>query len=129
MYSHDGKLVSIGDSSIRVNRSIMFYLFLDLSKTTDTTLAINNDCLIWGATTNIETSAIVGRLTNETTNYSWSSQSIPIQAMAGQDGQPQPILRYAHPYLLPANVSLRSNLDAAAATGSYIAFECERIYE
>jgi hypothetical protein len=83
--------------------------------------------LIWGATTNAAV-AIIGRIFNETTNFAWSSQQIPLRAMAGVDGQVQPISRFHRPYLLPANVKLRCEINTAV-NGNYIAFYAERILE
>jgi hypothetical protein len=113
------------DGQIKVTRSMMFWMLIDLGKVTGTTDPINNDCLIWGATTNAAV-AITGRITNETTNYSWSSQTIPLRAMAGVDGQVQPIMRYNRPYLLPNNVQMRVDINTAV-TGNYIAFLTERV--
>lgn len=114
-----------GDGLIRVTESYAFWLLCDLSKVSSTTAAVNSDMLIWGATTNAA-DAIIGRVTDETTNYSWSSEQIPIRAMAGVDGQVQPVMRYRQPYLLPANVQLRVDVNTAVA-GNYMAFLCERI--
>jgi hypothetical protein len=121
-----GTELSPGDKQIIVSNSQMYQLRLDLSKTESTTDPVNNDLLIWGASTNIETSATIGRIFNETTNYAWSSQQIPIRAMAGVDGQVQPIMRYHKPYLLPANVKLRGEINAAVP-GGYMQFICERL--
>lgn len=115
----------VGDGKIRVTKSMAFWLMCDLSQTTAVTAPINSDLLIWGATTNTA-NAIIGRVFNETTNFAWSSQQIPIRAMAGVDGQVQPIARYHHPYLLPANVQMRTEVNTAV-TGNYLAFLCERI--
>jgi len=115
-----------GDRQIEVNTAHPFRLQCDLSQPTTTTDPIAFDVLIWGATTNIETSAVRGRITNESTNYSWSAQNIPWHAMAGVGGQVQPVMRYHRPYLLPANVKLRTQTDTPIA-GSYIAFDCEKI--
>ena len=114
----------VGDGQILITKSQAFWLLCDLSQTQSVTAPVNSDLLIWGATTNCANS-ILGRITNETTNYSWSSQQIPIRAMAGVDGQVQPIMRYHRPYLLPANVQLRADINTAV-TGNYIAFLAER---
>jgi hypothetical protein len=114
------------DQAIRVTKSYGFYLLLDLGSVTSTTQPVNSDVLIWGASTNVETSAIIGRIFNETTNYAWSSQQIPIRAMAGVDGQPEPIMRFHRPYLLPNNVQLRAEINTAV-TGNYMVLLCERI--
>jgi hypothetical protein len=114
------------DQHIEVSNSYGFWLLLDLGQTTSTTDPVNSDVLIWGASTNVETSAIIGRIFNETTNYAWSSQQIPILAMAGQDGQPQPIMRFHRPYKLPNNVQLRAEINTAV-TGNYMSLLCERI--
>lgn len=115
------------DGQIRVNEARTFMLMCNLNATSSTTDPINNDLLIWGATTNAAL-AIIGRIFNETTNYAWSSQQIPLRAMAGVDGQVQPIMRYHRPYLLPANVKLRAEINTAVA-GNYIAFLCEQILD
>lgn len=114
----------VGDGKILITKSQAFWLLCDLSQVTSVTAPVNSDVLIWGATTNAA-NVILGRITNETTNYSWSSQQIPMRAMAGVDGQVQPIMRYHRPYLLPANVQLRADVNTAV-TGNYIAFLCER---
>lgn len=114
-----------GDGQMLVTKSQAFWLLCDLSQVTSVTAPVNSDTLIWGATTNVS-NAILGRITNETTNFSWSSQQIPIRAMAGVDGQVQPVVRYHRPYLLPANVQMRADINTAI-TGNYIAFLCERI--
>ena len=118
----------VGDQQIHVRRSQSFWLMFDLSSTTATTSPVNSDCLIWGAVTNAETSAITGRIFNESTNYAWSSQAIPLHAMAGVDGQVQPVMRYHRPYLVPANVKMRAEINTAV-TGQYLAFLCERILQ
>jgi len=118
----------VGDRQIRVRRSQSFWLQFDLSRTTSTTSPVNSDVLIWGAVTNAETSAITGRIFNESTNYAWSSQAIPLHAMAGVDGQVQPVMRYHRPYLLPANVKMRAEINTAI-TGQYFTFLCERILQ
>jgi len=115
------------DGAIRVTRSQAFWLLCDLSATTSSTDPVNSDVLIWGASTNCA-NAIQGRITNESSNFSWSSLNIPIRAMAGVDGQVQPIMRYHNPYLLPNNVKLRADINTAN-TGQYIAFLCERILQ
>lgn len=115
------------DGAIRITRSQAFWLLLDLSATTSSTDPVNSDVLIWGASTNCG-DAIQGRITNESSNYSWSSLNIPIRAMAGVDGQVQPIMRYHNPYLLPNNVKLRADINTAVA-GNYISLLCERILQ
>jgi hypothetical protein len=114
------------DGQVRVTRSMGFWLLLDLSGTSPSTQPVNNDILIWGATTNIETSAITGQVFNDSSNYAWSSVQIPIRAMAGVDGQVQPVMHYHNPYFLPANVKMRAQTNTAV-TGGYVAFLCERI--
>jgi hypothetical protein len=115
------------DGAIRVSRSQAFWLLCDLSSVVSSTDPVNSDVLIWGAITNVG-NAIEGRITNESSNYSWSSLNIPLRAMAGVDGQVQPIMRYHQPYLLPNNVKLRADINTAVS-GNYIAFLCERILE
>lgn len=115
----------VGDGVIEVTKSQGFWLQCDLSQVTGITAPVNSDVLIWGASTNCANS-IIGRIFNETTNYAWSSQQIPMRAMAGVDGQVQPIVRYHRPYLLQANVQLRAEV-SAAVTGNYINFLAERI--
>lgn len=115
------------DGAIRISRSQGFWLLLDLSKTTSSTDPVNSDVLIYGASTNCG-NAIEGRITNESSNYSWSSLNIPLRSMAGVDGQVQPIMRFHYPYLLPNNVKLRADINTAVA-GNYIALLCERILE
>lgn len=115
----------VGDGQILVTKSQAFFLQCDLSTTTSVTQPANSDVLIWGAVTNCG-NAIIGRITNETTNFSWSSQQIPLRAMAGVDGQVQPRMLYHRPYLLPANVQLRADINTAIS-GNYITFLAERI--
>lgn len=113
------------DQQVHVKAAMGYWLECDLSSVNATTNAINEDLLIWGATTNCAVT-ILGRIFNETTNFAWSAQQIPIRAMAGVDGQVQPIMRFHKPYLLPANVKLRAEINTAN-TGQYIDFLCERI--
>ncbi len=113
------------DGQLKVEEARGFWLLCNLSAVNSTTDPLNNDLLIWGATTNAALT-IIGRVFNETTNFAWSSQQIPLRAMAGVDGQVQPIMRYHRPYLLPANVKLRVEINTAV-TGGYIAFLCEQI--
>lgn len=115
----------MGDGLIAVKRSQSFWLNLDLSKTTATTSPTNTDVLIWGAITNAPVTTI-GQIFNESTNFAWSSQQIPIRAMAGVAGQVQKIMRYRRPYLLPANVKMRASINTAVA-GQYMTFICEKI--
>src|SRR5262245_52421798 len=115
------------DGDLRITRSYGFWLLIDLGATTATTDPVNSDTLIWGATTNCS-NAITGRITNESSNYSWSSQNIPIRAMAGVDGQVQPVMRYHRPYLVPNNVKMRADINTAIS-GNYIAFLCERVLQ
>jgi hypothetical protein len=115
------------DGQVEIRRSYGFWLLVDLGALIGTTDPVNNDVLIWGATTNAEPN-ILGRITNSSSNYSWSDANIPLRAMAGVDGQVQPIMRYHRPYLLPNNVKLRVDV-SAAVTGNYIAFLCERILQ
>lgn len=127
MRDQAGHVISIGDTPYTVTKSQTYWLFMDLSKTPAVTDSVNNDVLIKGATCNVENSAVIGRIFNETTNEAWSSEQIPLRAMAGVDGQVQPILRYGNPYLLPRSVRLRAEI-SATATNQYIAFLCERVY-
>lgn len=113
------------DSQVSVKVTQGYWLLCSLAAVNSTTEAINDDLLIWGASTNAA-NAIIGRIFNETTNFAWSSQQIPLRAMAGVDGQVQPIMRWHRPYLLPANVKLRAEINTAV-TGNYIAFWAERI--
>jgi hypothetical protein len=115
------------DGAIRITRSQKFWLLCDLSATVSSTDPVNSDVLIYGASTNCS-DAIQGRITNESSNFSWSSLNIPIRAMAGVDGQVQPWMLYHQPYLLPNNVKLRADINTAVA-GAYIAFLCERILQ
>ena len=115
------------DGQIKVKTAQGFWLLCNLGAVNSTTDTCNSDLLIWGATTNAA-NTIIGRIFNETTNFAWSSQQIPLRAMAGVDGQIQPISRFHRPYLLPANVKLRCEVNTAV-TGNYIAFYCERILE
>lgn len=115
------------DGAIKVTRSMFFDLLLDLSQTRSTTDPVNSDTLIWGASTNVA-DAIVGRITNQSSNYSWSSLDIPIRAMAGVDGQVEPIMYYHHPYLLPNNVKLQADT-SVAVPGGFVCLRCERILE
>lgn len=117
----------VGDGRIRVTKSQAFFLLCDLSTVSSVTAPANSDILVWGCSTNCS-NVILGRVTNETTNFSWSSQPVPIRAMAGVDGQVQPRMLFHHPYLLPANVQLRVDINTAVA-GNYMTFLCERILE
>jgi len=116
-----------GDGQIRVSRSQSFWLNFDLSATTATTAPVNSDILIWGAVTNAPVTTI-GKISNESTNFAWSSQQIPLRAMAGVDGQPQQVMRYHRPYLVPANVKMRCEINTAVV-GQYLTFICERILQ
>ncbi len=113
------------DGQVAIKAAMGYWLECDLSAVNSTTNAINEDLLIWGATTNVPVT-ILGRIFNETTNFAWSAQQIPIRAMAGVDGQVQPIMRFHKPYLLPANVKLRVETNTAVP-GGYIDFWTERI--
>ncbi len=115
----------VGDGKITVKRSQSFWLNFDLAATTATTQPVNDDVLIWGAITNAPVTTI-GKISNESTNFAWSSQNIPLRAMAGVDGQVQQIIRYHRPYLVPANVKMRCEINTAIA-GQYFTFICERI--
>lgn len=117
----------VGDGRIRVTRSQSFWLRFDLSAVRASTSPVNSDLLIWGATTNAPVTTL-GTITNQSTNFSWSSQAIPLRAMAGVDGQVQNVMRYHRPYLLPANVKMRCDINTAGA-GVYLDFLCERILE
>jgi hypothetical protein len=113
------------DGQLKVKHAQGFWLMCNLGAAVSTTDPSNDDILIWGATTNVPVT-IIGRVFNETTNFAWSSQQIPLRAMAGVDGQVQPIMRWHRPYLLPANVKLRAEINTAT-TGGYLAFWCEKI--
>lgn len=115
------------EGAIRVTRSMFFDLLLDLSQVRSTTDPVNSDILIWGASTNVPNS-IIGRITNQSSNYSWSSLDIPIRSMCGVDGMPEPIMYYPYPYLLGNNIKLEADT-SAAVSGGYICFRAERILE
>jgi len=117
------------DGRIMVTESMSFWLKLDLGTAggQPSTAQINNDVLIWGATTNIETSTqTLIQIFDDTSGYPWSNGQIAVQSFAGVDGQPQPLMRYTAPYLVPNNVKIRGNV-STPITGGYIAFYCEKI--
>lgn len=113
--------------AIKVTRSMFFDLLLDLSQIRSTTDPVNSDVLVWGGSTNVADS-VIGRITNQSSNYSWSSLDIPMRAMFGVDGQVEPITYFPYPYLIPNNVKMQADT-SVAVPGGFICLRCERILE
>lgn len=120
---------------IGIRRSQIFSLTLDLgldaavALNSTSTSTIDEPLLIWGATTNATNDLLV-QLSDERTNYAWSSEQLPVGAFAGLIGEVQPRLYYRKPYFLPGRVKLRvSYNNAGMETGKFITFFCERLFE
>jgi len=122
-----GMVVFIGERigrerEIPVNCSTEFRLLMDL--VAPVTQPVDFDLLIWGAYTDASSGALI-RVFNESDNYAWSSELLPVEAYAGRRDEVQPVVYYPRPYLLPRRVKLRADV-SPGASGNLV-FVCERI--
>lgn len=115
------------DGKLTIDQSADYYLLADLGGVTKAfTAQEEDDLLIWGASTDVTSLTNLAKITDESTGEPWSTDSLPLRAMCGLHGNPQPIMYYRKPYYLPANRRLRVDLGSAGSTGNYVAFRCER---
>lgn len=124
-----GNVVFIGERigrerEIPVRCSTEFRLLMDLAA--PVTQPVDYDVLIWGAYTDAPSNVSV-RIFDESNNYAWSGELLPIGAFAGQRDETQPIVYYPRPYLLPRRVKLRA--DTSTGASGYLVFLCERILQ
>jgi hypothetical protein len=90
------------------------------------TQAIEYDILIYGALST--STGMLVKFTDARQNIAWSRDQIPIGALAGIVGNPEPVIRYATPYYLPRNSTIIADwLNSGAETGKYVEFICERV--
>lgn len=117
------------DQQIRVivKESMSYWLNIDLGAAAliGFTAPIDDALLVWGASTNVANDLLI-QLTDERSNYAWSSDQVPARAFAGVDSEVQPIVMYPRPYYLPPRARFRANYSAAVA-GNYFTFVCERL--
>lgn len=109
---------------------IVLDLGLDSDDTTTVLTAqtqqVDYDLLIYGASSTV--SGIDIQFLDTRQNIQWSSERLPVGAFAGIQTQVSPIMRYAKPYYLPRNSTIKATfVNAGAEDNGFVTFYCERI--
>lgn len=111
-----------------------YRVVLDLGLDSDDTTTIQTaqtqqvdyDLIIRGASSTVDGVEIQFLDTRQ--NIQWSSERLPIGAFAGIDTEVNPIMRYAKPYYLPRNSTIKANyVNTGAEDNGFVTFICERI--
>jgi len=109
---------------------IVLDLGLDSGDTTTIQTAqsqqVDYDLLIYGASSTV--SGVDIQFLDTRQNIQWSAEKLPIGAFAGIDTEVQPIMRYAKPYYLPRNSTIKASyVNSGAEDNGFVTFVCQRI--
>jgi hypothetical protein len=115
------------EQALEVKLSAYYVLMLDISNAALVAYTLPQDfpMLIKGMITNAPNSILV-QFSDDRTNYSWSSEPLPVGAFAGHEDEVQPIVELPRPYFLPDRARIRCSY-SAATSNNYIALICERL--
>lgn len=90
------------------------------------TQQVDYDLLIYGASSTV--SGVDIQFLDTRQNIQWSAERLPIGAFAGIQSEVSPVMRYAKPYYLPRNSTIKANfVNSGAESDGFVTFVCQRI--